>query len=229
MASVFAVPPLALAVGVFVLAGGPARAAPEWHDGPIYEERSADIPASPPPKWDLVGRSESARAFEPEPLDVTPIGTVDVGAVADAIHGARDPAPPSASPGSPFDVSADENETTVPGWGGAPIRLNGWILLAYSKGTQALYKLPILRPPGSLPKIWERYEDAERTSGEGMSVVGLEEIDCVNRRTRAVQIVVYQDNNLQGAMIGASSTPGEWSSPDPGTFIAGLFSLVCDG
>ncbi len=82
---------------------------------------------------------------------------------------------------------------------------------------------------GPFVRIWVRYEFRDPIiAGEHriFSMAALEEYDCEARRSRAIQRVAYDQNNLRGPSITIDK-PGEWSFTLPDTHGAAMTDRVC--
>lgn len=125
--------------------------------------------------------------------------------------------------------SAASAQTDQITWRGISIALKGWTTLGESNNYLWLYRSPVLRPPGALPRIWMRAELYPPDARDPTTLSGttLDEVDCAQGRIRTLQEVKFPEHNLTGVSNGLSSKAGEWQFAVPGSTGDSEIKLVC--
>ncbi len=123
-------------------------------------------------------------------------------------------------------------QTATGPWAGRTLEPAGWKLLDASAdaATVLYYRLPVVRPPGALPRLWTRWEFATPQTDYGTayrSDMLLFEIDCIQGRHRILQYQTYPENNLEGPVGTSSNGPGSWTYTAPSTFGESAQRVVC--
>jgi hypothetical protein len=105
-----------------------------------------------------------------------------------------------------------------------PMTAGGWEFRAVANdGSWAAYSTNHqMKRGGALVTVWLRHEYAEPqagSSGKYSSVVEKVQYDCVKERARALLIIYYADNNIQGSEQSeeADAKTAAWNAIVPGT------------
>jgi hypothetical protein len=115
-----------------------------------------------------------------------------------------------------------------------PMTSGGWEFRAVAgDGSWATFSTNHqMKRSGSLVSVWLRQEYAEpQTGGNGKysSVVQKMQYDCAKQRARALLVVYYTDNNIQGSEQSEEADPKmtPWNSIVPGTRDEMNFAWAC--
>jgi hypothetical protein len=125
------------------------------------------------------------------------------------------------------DTGAKPNDVI---WQGIHIQRNGWISNGGDNTKWLFYRLPVIRPPGGLPKVWERVEFANldpETNPNDLSTVFLAEVDCAQGRSRVIQTTAYAGNNQTGAEVVTDTQAAEWTYPPPRSYADAIQRIAC--
>ncbi|MDB6084663.1 MAG: hypothetical protein JWN43_2544 [Gammaproteobacteria bacterium] len=115
-----------------------------------------------------------------------------------------------------------------------PMTAGGWEFRAVANdGSWAAYSTNHqMKRSGQLVTMWLRQEYAEPqvgSSGRYSSVVEKMQYDCVKERSRALLIIYYADNNIQGSEASeeADAKTAAWNAIVPGTRDESNFLWAC--
>jgi hypothetical protein len=104
----------------------------------------------------------------------------------------------------------------------------GWNLLSAARDLLVFYKGAPSQPTA---KLWIRGEHyplgPDNPIGTGESFVTLYEVDCAGNRARTLSSTVYSGAKMQGEIVAASDTVGDWIAMKPGGFTALGAEAVC--
>jgi hypothetical protein len=76
-----------------------------------------------------------------------------------------------------------------------------------------------------IKRVWTRVESGTKMPSGWRSARALEEVDCLNDRTRVIQLETFSQPNLKQIMETASG-PSDWNYIAPGTVNKDLFNKV---
>lgn len=120
----------------------------------------------------------------------------------------------------------------------ATIQRNGWIF-AGSAGQEGAAGGPVImftrstiQPPNSTTiRLWTRQEyqfEQPAYNFTYKSLIDLEEVDCINGRTRLLQESLYPENNMGGLTLPLSTSgPSAWREPIPGSLDDTVAQAAC--
>jgi hypothetical protein len=116
-----------------------------------------------------------------------------------------------------------------------PMASGGWEFRSVANdGSWAVFSSTHqLKRDGQLVTVWMRHEYAEPQTGEDgqyLSAVEKQEYDCKKQKSRALMIVYYAANNIQGSQQTEEEDPKNtpWSAIIPGTRDEMSFVWACN-
>ena len=135
-----------------------------------------------------------------------------------------------AAPGdaAPPRVTAHDTET-MRAWAADHVDADGWILIGSSSNGKVglTWFVADQSAPGSKFPLMQEWIRAENASTPG-SILTRWEIDCSARRSRELERVFYDANNLHGrATLVAEGDGGKWMTPPRDSIGDSVIKRVC--
>ena len=115
-----------------------------------------------------------------------------------------------------------------PVWNGPPVDLSaGWRVLGVTADNNIVNLVQHADSAKGSPykRIWYRNENVLAPNGYH-STVGLNEVDCLEKRWRALQEAVYVGYNMIGRSE-SSDKPSPWEYIIPGSFGDAVLQILC--
>jgi hypothetical protein len=136
----------------------------------------------------------------------------------------------AAEPGDPSPPTLQASDAaSLQAWARQNLDTDGWVLIGTSSEGQtaiAWYVADQSAPGSKHPLFleWVRGENARQTG----SILARWEVDCTSGRSREVERVFYQGNNLRGAATLVGDNQGARMAPPPKNSIAeSVIKRVC--
>ena len=104
-----------------------------------------------------------------------------------------------------------------------------WIKFADANNGTVGYYDPAIIKHGNIVKIWVMYDNVTVAPINGYtikSMVGLNEYDCTERRSRSLQGTLFSENMGSG-YVDSSNEVSSWEYPRPGTIYAREMDIAC--
>ena len=140
------------------------------------------------------------------------------------------PAVAAAEPGDPNPPrTAGLHTEAMRDWAQAHVDADGWVLVGTSSNGKAglAWYIADQSAPGSKFPLMQEWIRAENASQAG-SILTRWEVDCDGRRSRELERVYYDQNNLHGrAALVAEGDGGKWMSPPRDSIGDSVIKRVC--
>lgn len=110
-----------------------------------------------------------------------------------------------------------------------PVSAGGsWVLTGKLESrSMSFYSNPsTLKKSGAIRKIWTLIDFGPRNNSF-KSVVGLEEYDCANEKTRVLSATVYSGQMGSGDVVTSTDEPAAWNAVIPNSTGSFQYDAVC--
>ena len=102
-----------------------------------------------------------------------------------------------------------------------------WIRFSETDISFAFYDPNSISKKGNVTRGWIYWDLRNRAENGALSIRAYREVDCLENKTRSLQIEYFSENSLNGRIVEITNSPGDWSFIPPGTAFESLRIAFC--
>jgi len=102
-----------------------------------------------------------------------------------------------------------------------------WIQFSESDSSFAFYDPNSISKKGKVVRGWMYWDLRNRAENGALSIRTYREVDCLENKTRSLQIEFFSENSLNGRIVASTNSPSDWGFIPPGTAFESLRIAFC--